>query len=64
MLVLADRNFLSDALARYRLATGAHIRAGLGLFPADPDPGAGRRQLPGPAASAANRRPAEPRAGL
>ena len=43
---------------------GAHPVAGLGVVSADPDPGAGRRQLPGPAAPAPQgRRAADHRAG-
>ena len=65
MLVLADRNFLSHTLARDVLATGAHIlwRASAS-FRLTPIAGAGRRQLPGRAAPAAQgRRAADHGAG-
>ncbi len=65
MLVLADRNFLSHALATKVLATGAtHPVTGHGVLCAAPDHGAGRGRLPGEAEpSPQSRWPADHGAG-
>ena len=65
MLVLADRKFLSWALAREFLATGAHVFvARLGVFCPHAGEGPGRRHLSGGTGAAPQeRRPAADRAG-